>query len=59
MDKKSLLVKKGFGCELELRRKKRKETIVRLKERERERERDRALISSAKRMLAFVRRSLN
>ena len=57
MDKKSLLVKKGFGCELELRRKKRKETIVRLKERERER--DRALISSAKRMLAFVRRSLN
>ena len=36
MDKKSLLVKKGFGCELELRRKKRKETIVRLKERERE-----------------------
>ena len=57
MDKKSHLVKKGFGCELELRRKKRKETIVRLKERERER--DRALISSAKRMLAFVRRSLN
>ena len=36
MDKKSHLVKKGFGCELELRRKKRKETIVRLKERERE-----------------------